>query len=471
MKVLLAYPPTTRALPSILPGEVESSRGAFPPLGILYLASAAAQVPGVEISAVDCPTQGLSAEELAEQVAAKGVDLVGISILSFHLLDALELAQKIKQKSSRTMIIAGGPHAHIYPEETLGLGPFDFVALGEGEDLFRELVSRLSRGESEPQIPGMVSRRRSGKPDLNFRNIPELDRLAFPARKLLPVEKYFSVLSPRWPATTAVSSRGCPYRCIFCDRPHLGKKFRPRSAQNVVLEMQSCAEMGIREMIFYDDNFTTQRERALEIAEKILQAGLKMSWDIRARVGDLKPEDYRLLRRAGLERIHFGVESGDPKILESLQKKITIEQAREAFKAAHDAGIETLAYFIIGLPGENLDTLSRTSALGRELRPDYIHFSLLMLFPATPVYALALEKGVIKRDLWQEFAQEPRPDFSPPVWEENLSREELVAALHKAYRGYYLRPGYLFSRLSRTRTWTGFKNQARMGLSILGLKR
>ena len=471
MKLLLVYPPLTRALPSILPGEVEAGRGCFPPLGILYLAAAVKGLPGIELSAIDAPTQELTAEQIADRVLRERIDVVGITILSFHLLDAIELAQKIKQKSPQTLIVAGGPHPHIYPVETLGLGMFDFAALGEGEEIFPAFLSGLARGEQEPVVPGIISRSKRADADLTFSNLPDLDRLPFPERTLLPVEKYFSVLSPLRPSTTAISSRGCPYRCIFCDRPHLGKKFRARSASNVVAEMEACAALGIREIIFYDDNFTTSRERALEIAELILERRLKVAWDIRARVGDLKPLDYHLLRRAGLQRIHFGVESGDPELLESLQKKITIAQAREAFQAANNAGIETLAYFMLGLPGENLDTLNRTLALGRELKPDYIHFSLLMLFPATPVYALALEKGIVQRDLWREFAKNPQPDFQPPIWEEKLGREELVSALHRAYREFYLRPGYIFSRLARTRSWAGFKTQTRMGWSMLGLKK
>jgi anaerobic magnesium-protoporphyrin IX monomethyl ester cyclase len=471
MKVLLLYPPTARALPGILPCSVESSRGFFPPLGILYLAAQAQEIPGVEVMVRDAPTQNLRAEQLAAEVADKSIDLVGISILSFHLLDAVEVAQKIKEKSPKTLIIAGGPHPHIYPQETLGLGMFDYVALGEGEEIFSVFLKKLSGGEKDPSIPGIISKSHAQTAELDFCAIADLDSLKFPARKLLPIEKYYSVLSPHRPSTTAVSSRGCPYRCIFCDRPHLGKRFRARSAENVVAEMEACIALGIKEVNFYDDNFTTNRERALEIAELIQKRKLKIAWDIRARVGDLQPEDYLLLRKSGLERIHFGVESGDPELLEAINKKITVAQAREAFQSANRARIETLAYFIIGLPGETADTLNRTFALGRELNPDFIHFSLLMLFPATPVYALALEKGIVKKDLWREFSKKPNPGFTPPIWEENLKQLDLISALHKAYREFYLRPGYLLSRLGKTRSWHGFKNQARMGLSILGLNR
>lgn len=471
MKALLLYPPTGRSLPGILPNEVESSRGFFPPLGILYLAAQIRSMPGVEVTVLDAPTQNLDADRVAAEVLEKGMDLVGISVLSFHLRDAVEVAEKIKQKSPKTVIVAGGPHPHIYPGETLGLGMFDYVAIGEGEETLPAFIRKMQAGEKQPAVPGIFSKTQIETADLNFCAIAELDRLNFPARELLPIDRYFSVLSPHRPSTTAISSRGCPYRCVFCDRPHLGKRFRSRSAENVVSEMESCLALGIREVNFYDDNFTTSRERALGIAELIQKRRLKIAWDIRARVGDLKPDDYKLLRAAGLERIHFGVESGDPEILESIKKNITVGQAREAFKSANRAGIETLAYFIIGLPGENNDTLNRTFALGRELQPDFIHFSLLMLFPATPVYALAIEKGIIPKDLWQEFAKNPALDFTPPVWEQELKKQDLISALHKAYREFYFRPGYLFSRVRKTRTWHGFKNQARMGLSILGLKR
>jgi len=472
MKILLVYPPTRKSVPSILPAEVESSRGAFPPLGILYLAAQIKGIPGVEVLVRDADNQNLNSGQIADEVSEKGIELAGITVLSFHLLDAVDLAENIKKRSPETKIIVGGPHPHLYPKETLGLGVFDYLALGEGEESFKDFVARIQAGEKEPKLNGILSRQDRGeKFESRTGAISDLDQLKFPARELLPIASYFSVLSPNRPATTAVSSRGCPYKCIFCDRPHLGKKFRARSAEKVVAEMEECAGLGIREVIFYDDNFTTSRERVLKIAELILAKELKIAWDIRARVGDLKPEDYRLLRRAGLARIHFGVESGDPDLLELIQKGITIDQARFAFRSAQSAGIETLAYFMIGLPGENETTISRTINLAIELKPDYVHFSMLMLFPGTPIYFLALERGIIKEDLWQKFAAHPAPDFQAPIWEENLNREELESALRKAYRKFYLRPRYLFSRITRTKSWQSFKTQSRMGFSILGMKR
>ncbi len=466
MRLLLVYPPVDKSLPSILPEQVEASRGAFPPLGILYLAGELKKEPGIELSVIDAPNQNLSNQQIARIVEEKEIELVGMTVLSFHLLDALELAEKIKERAPRVKIIVGGPHPHIYPKETLELGVFDYLVRGEGEEVFCQFVNNLKAGKPEPA--GIISAQNPDQID-NRASIEDLDRLEFPARQMLPIELYHSVLSPRRPITTAISSRGCPYQCIFCDRPHLGKKFRARSAKNVVEEMEKCLELGIKEVVFYDDNFTTIRERVLEIAELILERKLKISWDIRARVGDLKKEDYLLLKKAGLERIHFGVESGDERLLEIIRKGITLEEARSAFLWARQAGIETLAYFMLGLPGESRETISKTISFAKELKPDYVHFSLLMLFPATPVYQMALERGIIEKDLWGEFARNPTPDFQPPIWEENLKREELVKALHTAYKKFYLRGSYLFQRLIRTRSFSGLLHQAKMAGAIFGL--
>lgn len=464
MKVLLVQPPARPTLRGILPEEVEFNRGAFPPLGILYLASALQKkLPAVTVEAIDAPVSGESAEDIAFYAGQKGFDLVGISVMTFTLLGALKTAAAIKRLRRRVRVVAGGPHVHLYPAETLQLGPFDWVLRGEAEDSFPELVQRLL---TQKELDGLAGLNETPCAEFIF----QLDELAFPARELLPVESYYSVLAGVRPVTSMMSSRGCPYHCVFCDRPHLGKHFRARSAKNVVDEMERCVALGIREIVFYDDNFTHQRERVQEIAELILERKLALSWDVRARVGDLDADTYQLCARAGLRRIHFGVESGDPELLRLLRKGITHAQARQAFAAAKAAGIETLAYFMIGLPGETASTLHRTLQFARELDPDYIHFSLLIPFPGTPVYALGRERGIIPGDPWREFARNPSPDFKPPLWIENLSAEELRRALHKLYRRFYLRPGYLFRRIARLKSLHQLRTNLRMGRSILSLK-
>ncbi|HUT53059.1 MAG TPA: radical SAM protein [bacterium] len=469
MKVLLVNPPAKRMVRSILPAEVEAERGLFPPLGVLYLAASLRGLADVTVHVIDAQAEGLAADDVALRVIEHEYDVVGVTALTFTLVDAMDVALAVKAARPGTVVIAGGPHSHIFPEATLGLGPFDAVCRGEGELSLRSLIAGWPGTRDDPP-PGIWWRGgKKGEPDA-APVIEALDGLPFPARRLSRVELYHSVLSGLRPITTMMSSRGCPFGCVFCDRPHLGKRFRPRSATNVVDEMEEAAGLGIKEIVFYDDTFTVDRERVRQIAELILTRGLRVAWDVRARVSDLEADDYKLCRRAGMTRVHFGVESGDPELLKSLRKGITIGQAREAFKWAREAGLETLAYFMAGLPGETGETMQRTLELAIELSPDYAHFSVLIPFPGTPVYQTGLDRGIIRSDVWSEFAAAPRPEFTPPVWEENLNKAEILAGLARMYRRFYRQPRVLARRIKRAGSVAGLARGARLGLRILFMR-
>jgi len=469
VKVLLVNPPSRRPVRSILPPEIEKERGFFPPLGILYLAGAIRGLAGVETSVIDAVAEDLSADDIALRVAEGGFDLVGITVMTFSLIDAMDTAMAIKAARPDTVVVAGGPHPHLFPEETLALGPFNAVFRGEGEEGFRKLVEGWPDTVKHPP-PGLWWKDGPKGEPATAPFIENPDRLAMPARELSRLSAYHSVLSGKRPITTMMSSRGCPHRCVFCDRPHLGKKFRPMSAEAVADEMEACVKAGIREIVFYDDTFTASPQRVRALAELLLERDIKIEWDIRARVSDLGEEDYALCRKAGLARVHFGVESGDPQILKSLKKGITVDQARHAFASAHKAGLETLAYFMTGLPGETRETLDRTLELAKELDPDYVHFSVLIPFPGTPIYQTGLEKGIIEKDVWKEFACSPSTDFVPPVWEEELSSEEILSALSRMYRSFYRQPRVLLRRLKRVRSFPELMAGAKMGSKILFLK-
>jgi radical SAM superfamily enzyme YgiQ (UPF0313 family) len=270
--------------------------------------------------------------------------------------------------------------------------------------------------------------------------------------------------------TTIFTSRGCPFRCSFCDRPHLGHRFRARSAENVLDELELCVGMGIKEFLFYDDTFTVDKQRAIDICNGIVERELDIGWDIRTRVDTVNEEVIKHLAKAGCQGIHYGIEAGTEKILKVLNKGIHLKRARETFELTRKYKIPILAYFMIGNPEETREDIMTTFSVMRELDPDYVHVTILTPFPGTKIYLDGLREGTIKRDHWREFASDPKPDFVPPHWDAFFTRDELAELLTQGYRSFYLRPGYILKRIRRIRSWKEFKKKAAAGFKVLFMK-
>jgi len=179
----------------------------------------------------------------------------------------------------------------------------------------------------------------------------------------------------------------------------------------------------------------------------------------------------RMLKKAGCLAIHYGVEAGNDKILQVIKKGFTISKVKEVFSLTRRLGIETLAYFMIGLPSEVARDIQDTFDLAKDLRPDYAHFTIFSPYPGTELYYLGLEKGIIKTDIWREFARSPREGFKIPVWEENFTRGELYEMIVRFYKQFYLQPRYAFSRLWKVRSAGELTRKARAGLSVLAMKK
>jgi len=468
MRVLLLAPPTTHLVPSAVPEVVDLETGTYPPLGLLYVAAFAEKATSHRIEVLDANLEKLSPEQIADEVRRRAPDLVGIQALTFTLIDVMLAARAIKQACPEVLVVLGGPHVYLYPDETMGIAGVDYLIRGEGEEPFAQLLDTLAGGRDLAKVPGLVWRRggkivKNAVPPL----LKDLDRLPHPARHLVPSQRYYSAVAREAPVTTLMSSRGCPYRCIFCDRPHWGKTFRARSAPSVVEEMELCARMGIREIFFYDDTFSISRRRVIEICERIRDRGLKVAWDIRARVNTLNEEVLDWLAAAGCARIHLGVEAGTPEILQVLRKDIDLDQARCVFEMAAERGIATLSYFMLGSPTETRARIEQTVAFAKSLPSDFAHFAITTPYPGTELYRLGLERGVFPRDYWREFARHPQSGFRPMVWDEVLTRDELIGLLGWAYKSFYRRPRYLIRRALKVRSWSELHRQVRAGLKLL----
>lgn len=468
MRVLLINPPIDNMITTNVPTYVDEERGYNPPLGIMYVAAYAEKYTDHTIEILDVLAEELDYKGVEEEVRKRKPDVVGITAMTFTLIDVIKIAKIIKKVDDEIKIVLGGPHVHIYPNETINIPEIDFLVLGEGEITFTELIQNIDDYDNLKNVKGLVFINEEEIINTGLRDfIEDLDSIPFPARHLTKVGLYKSLLAKRSTVTTMMTTRGCPYKCIFCDRPHLGKVFRARSAENVVREMEECVEMGINEFILYDDTFTIERQRVLDVCELIENKRLDIGWDIRARVNTVDKEMLIKLKTAGCERIHYGVESANPDILKLLKKGITISQVEKAFEMTKEAGIETLAYFMIGSPTETRDQILNTINFAKRLKPDYVHFSITTPFPATQLYYMGMEQGVFEEDYWKEFAINPSEDFIPQPWDAVLSREELVELLEYAYKCFYIRPSYIFKRMMKVRSAGEFTRKAKAGLKLL----
>lgn len=470
MKIALINPPNIHHLKSVLPEPVEEERGYNPPLGLLYLAGYIQKhSPEHQIKVIDPLPENLNHQQVKEKMENFSPDILGVNVMSFTLIDALKVAKKAKENNPKIKIVFGGPHVHIYPQKTLEQKNIDYVVLGEGEKTFYKLINNIENEEYLKQTPGLAFFDKNN----NYINtgssefIQNLDEIPLPARNLIDNNKYYSILGTSKLVTTMITSRGCPYNCLFCDRPHLGKVFRARTAKNVIKEIEDCLKYGIREFLFYDDTFTIDRKRVIDICNLIIEKKLDISWDIRARVNTVDEEMLKKLKQAGCLRVHYGVESGTQKILNILRKGITLEQIEKAFKITKKSGMETLAYFMIGNPEETKEDIEKTIKFAKKINPDYVHITGTMPFPATDLYKKALEENVIKKDVWHEFAKNPDPNFAPPLWTKNLSQEEIGKYVKKAYHRFYFRPTYILKRILKLKSFEEFKTKAKAGLKML----
>ncbi len=469
MRVLLINPPLENMISNNLPSFVEEERGFNPPLGILYIAACGELYTDHKIEVLDCGVEGITQSKLESEIKRRKPDLVGITGTTFTIIDTILLSKAVKRAYPDVPVVLGGPHVNIFPEETIKLPSIDYLVLGEGEIPFTALLRYIDNRKKHKKIQGLVYKEKNKVINTGTRPlIDNLDSIPFPARHLTPYKKYSSLISKRSPITTMMTSRGCPYNCLFCDRPHLGKLFRARSAENVVGEMEECVDMGINELLIYDDTFTIDRQRVIDVCNLIKERNLEIGWDIRARVNTVDKDLLLKLKSAGCERIHYGVESGNQEILNVLRKAITLEQVKNAFKWTKEADIETLAYFMIGSPRETKKEILQTIDFAKELNPDYVHFSVTTPFPATDLYYMGLNEGRFG-DFWRTFAENPTPEFQPGLWEEHLTREELIVLLKHAYKQFYIRPLYILNKLTSMKTKEEFQKKFKAGLRLMKL--
>ena len=422
MKILLINPPPrTASQPNVL----------VPPLGLAYLA-AVLKKEKFKVEILDANALRLPWEQFHQLVRQKKPDVAGFTGMT-PTIDTTFKAAKICRPYAKYQIL-GGPHASVFGKEVFQqTSDFDFVIKGEGEQALINLLRRL--------VSGKKPRRFILAPPIKDPN-----RLPFPARELLPNHLYrYELLPP--PLTTIFTSRGCPYGCLFCDKGVFGRLYRARCPENVLEEIeQVIKKYHLRSIIFFDDLFTLDKERVIKICQGIIKKGLKFRWKAEARVDTVDQEMLKMMKKAGCEILAYGAESANQKSLDFLRKNITVGQIKKAIRLTKKAGIKTLGYFILGIPGESYKQAQKTIQFAQDLKCDFAQFSLLTPYPGSPLYQLAVKNGWLKTTS----AKGPldleikKAVLLSSQWDE----EKLNKIIKEAHRRFYLRPGFILKQIS-----------------------
>ncbi len=453
MRVLLINPRVD------LPIDVRSS----PSLGLAYVA-AMSEKRGDEVRILDMEVGDIP---LRQAVREHAPEVIGITANTIQIKGGWRVAQELKEITAAPIAL-GGPHPTFLPAESVERPEIDIVVRSEGELTWVDLCAHLESGESLEGVQG-ITYQQDGKvahnPDRPV--ITDVDGLPFPAYHLFKMDRYTN-LQPtldhiEGSSYSILTSRGCPYRCTYCSQI-LPRRWRARSSENVVAEWRWLVKgLGAKEIGVLDDSFNIDRERVLAICDLIIAEGLNhVPWiminGIRANLVD--EELLGKMREAGCVRTAFGVESGNQRILDTvIDKHLTLDQVQAAFKTAKAVGMETIGFFIIGLPGETEETMEDTIRFARELDPIVANFSMATPFPGTEMYNQVLEKGRFLVKDWDDFAFfENKAQFET----DDMPAQLVERKWREAYRRFYLRPGRIARTLLRKRTWLELPRTIRM---------
>jgi radical SAM superfamily enzyme YgiQ (UPF0313 family) len=445
-----------------------------PPLGLSYIAAFLRRA-GHEVRIHDMRHTQLPRERFMEVVKGFGPQLLGMGMYTVTVPVAEEVSRLVKRWDGKVKVVVGGPHPAGAPEECARNPHFDFAAVGEGEVMMLELADALEQGTDLRDVAGLWYREDPSDPDAPVRVnkprgwIDELDTLPWPARDLLPpLDSYKMTMFQyrEWPATTIYTSRGCPYSCIFCERREiLGNRFRVHSPDYVVREIQHLvSDYGIREIFFYDDTFTLDSRRVMAICEEIEKQRIRISWNISTHVNTVSRELLRAMRKAGCWQIAYGVETGDPRVMQDIMKGTDPDTVRERIQWTTEAGIEAKGLFMIGHPTDTPESIDRTIEFARSLPIVSANFKIAVPFVGTPLREMAADYGELRDGDYRNFKGDPQEAV---FCANGLTRDYLMGVQRRAYARFYGRPSRLF-RIARTMTGRQNAHKFVEGARIMG---
>lgn len=490
MKILLINPPDENAVQEFPDengeGYLEADDyGSFPPLGALYVLSYAKEkLPQHEYFFLDCVGEKISHSKLPEKIKDIQPDIVGITSFTISLVDVVFAAQVIREVVPDVHICLGGHHPTAFPYEASQLKEFDSIIVGEGEYAFYELIKAIEdRGDiteikgvyTKTSIEDYIHQNFKDRRFLGHLNVPpayvdDVNDIPVPDRSFIQHIRYESIVGLTGKLATIITTRGCPYKCTFCDVPY--KTYRQRDVELVMDEIEACLALGYKEFHFYDDLFNITAQKIIDFCKALERRNLNIIWDFRGRVNGVTFESLESAKKVGLRMISFGVETGSDLGHKTLKKGSNIAQVEQVFLWCKQLGIKTIANYMIGLPHEKSkeDVYENINFLIK-LNPDYAQVAILNLYPHTQVFKDAIKIGMIQEGRWEKFALDPKPGFKVDHWTQYLSEKELVELHRESYRRFYFRISYVVKNVANIKSFHELKSKVTGFLKLLNIKR
>jgi len=460
-KVLLTSPQVDYAR---MFGKASTTTPSNIPLNLLYL-SAYLESMNIPVKILDGQVHDLDEQSLIMNIKQFNPNIVGISCATPLVYAAHRIAKTVKAVSRQITVIMGGPHPTVLPEETIADENVDIVVRGEGELTLFELVKAIESGSSLNSILGITYRDNGNIVSTQNRPLnTDLDSLPFPSRHLIPIREYRpqADIYYRFPWTTMLTSRGCPYNCIFCaSRRISGHRYRVTSPEKVVEEIDVLVnQYGIRNIGMADDNFVVDRKRTERICNMLIREGYnqRVDWVCAARADGVDEPLLKRMRAAGCKCICVGIETGSQRLMNILRKHLKLEKVENAVKLMRRVGIKVRGTFLLGIPTETEEETLQTINFAKKLNLDFAKFNIITPYPGTELWEMAKERGLVGEDTWSRLIpgigfSEGEPVFVP----EGRHAKELKAEQQRAARTFYFRPRPIWNLANNIRSFDDFK--------------
>ncbi len=416
----------------------------YPYLGLCQLA-AVLRERGVTVEILDSAALGFSASDVLEHIKRKKPRIIGVGAMSMMLRFCHRLIQRIQAQYPEGVVVFGG--AHINADKNI-LAPMNvrYGFHGECEFEFPDFCEKILGGRTPEPMPGLIVNDNGAVSAGEPREVSDLDSLPLLAYDLLPLEKYYSP-STNLKTISYITSRGCPYNCIYCSKLQR-VKHRCAGTDKIIAQVEALVhEHGIQWIEFADEIFTIRRERVEALCKAIIRRKLNFRWGVGTRVDAIDEDLIRLMKEAGLRKIGFGVETGVERVRFKVNKRITNEQIMDAVNLCRKHGIKTYGSFIFGHPTETREEMLQTICFAKKLGLDYTYFHKMIPIPNSELFETAVREGVFERNVWTDFMLGRRslPLYVPG----GLTRKTIHKIYRKAWWSSYFNPSNIWRHRSQ----------------------